>query len=127
MVNVLGVIATRSQIETADACVPNVAAREAVTQCQSVLGIDLVVDAGIDPYTPLRCPRSIGERIDDRQRYRIENDRVDDGTVVDRVSAHVKKERSSLVDRATQAAAVFLQQERRLLLSVGIARVPEIM
>jgi len=65
-------------------------------------------------------------RIDDRERYGIQNGAVDNCSVVDGVPLDIERERGSLAQRSAHIAAVLLQQERRLLSGVRIPRIPEV-
>src|SRR5262245_29272916 len=89
--------------------------------------VELIVHARVDRNAALRRLGRVGEGADHAQSLRVESDRVDDGAVVNRVPPDVQKERRPFVERAAQIPAVLLQQERRLLLRVRIARIPEIM
>src|SRR6266446_1786777 len=116
----------RNQIETADASALNVSASKTIANGQSVLGVELIVDARVDSETALPRAKHISEWIDSRECLRIESDCVDDRTVVDLVAPNIKKERGAFVDSTAYAAAVFLQKEWRLLRCVRVARVPEL-
>src|SRR5712691_8832197 len=116
----------RNQIESADAGALNISASKTVPHSQRVFSVELIVDAWVDSETPLPCSKYISEWIDNRECLWIERDCVDDRAVVDLIAPHIEKERSTFAERATQAAAVFLQKERCFLPRVGIASVPEL-
>ena len=60
----LGVVAARSQIEAADTSVADVAVREIIAKDQSVLLVELIINARADSHPALRRARSVRERID---------------------------------------------------------------
>src|SRR6202040_1231974 len=109
----------------ADAGVADVSAHKTVAHDERVRFIELIVDARIDPQPALRRAEDVCKGIDDNQGPRIERDCIDDGPVVDCFSFEVQKERGPLLDWTTKVPTQFIQQEWRLLLRIGIARVPE--
>ena len=119
-------VAARDQVEAPDAGVAHVGAQELVTPREGVVGAQLIIQARADGDAALRNAKDVRERIDDGERLRIERGPVDDGAVVDRIAADIQEERALRVNWAAQAAAVFLQEERRLPGGIGVARVPEI-
>src|SRR5258707_5266450 len=116
----------RTQIESADASALNISASKTIANGQSVLGVELIVDARIDSESALLRPKNVGEWIDNRECLWVERDCVDDRAVVNLVTSNIKKERGTFAERTAYAAAIFLQEERCLLLRVRIARVPEL-
>ena len=70
--------AARNQIEPADASALNIGASKTVPNGQSVFGVELIVDAGVDSEAPLPRPKHVRERIDDRQRLWIKSYCIDD-------------------------------------------------
>src|SRR5262252_5223926 len=117
----LNVIAARIQVESTDSRIADINACVTIANRQGIRWVELIIDSRTDSYSALGCHRGRGERIDDLECSRIECDCIDYRTVVDRVPTHIKEKRSLLVDGAAHASAIFLKQERRLLLSVGIA------
>ena len=116
----------RNQIEPADAGRRNVGVHEAVPQRQGIVGADLVIRARITSDAALRDSEHIGERINDAECVGVERRPVDNGSVINGVPAEIGKERSALAQWPTQVSAGFLQQKRRLLGRIGIARIPEV-
>ncbi len=125
LLGVLQVVGARHQVETADARVQQIGPQESVAQDQRVVRVDLVVHARAEADAPLRHSKDVRVRIDDPQRRRIERDPVDDGPVVHRVAPNVEEEGGALVKRPAHAPAVFFEDERRLLLRVRVAGIPE--
>src|SRR6266849_1765935 len=115
MVRVLRMCAARNQIETADTSALNIGASKTIANGQSVLGVELIVNARGDSEAPLPRPKHISEWIDNRQCLRIEHDCVDDRAVVNLIAPNIKKERGTFAERTAYAAAIFLQKERRFL------------
>src|SRR5438105_2684446 len=118
--------AARNQIESTDASTLNISASKTIANRQSVFGAELIVDARIDSEPTLPRPKHIREGIDNRKCLWIERDCIDDRAVVDLIAPHIEKERCTFVNSTTHAAAIFLQEERCLLLRVRIARVPKL-
>ena len=113
-------IAARTQIETADACVLDSVAVVGVAEGQRVVRIELIIETRSDDVAALASQVHVREPASD-QCLRVQGYRVDDRPVVDPFALYVQVERRALVDRATEGAAQFVQVERRLLSGIGIA------
>src|ERR1043166_648547 len=121
----LQMVPARDQIEVSDAGILNIGVQGRVADSQRVVVVDLIVDARGDRKAALWNREHVSE-VRDAERLRVERERVDDCSVVDRIPPHIERKRRALIERAAQVPAVFFQQEGRFLRGVGIARVPEI-
>jgi hypothetical protein len=87
---------------------------------------ELIIEAWVDDYAPLRSPVDIGEWVDDGQHNRVERAAVDDGAVVNGMSLDIQEKRGAPVQWTAPTGSVFLQQKRRLLLRIRVPRIPEV-
>src|SRR5262249_7442155 len=98
----------------------------APSQAQRVIRGELKIAARTDRPSTLRDEEYIGVWTDDVQGRGVQCCAVDDGAIVDSIPPEIDEEGGAPSHRATDIADVLLQEERRLLLRVGIPRIPEV-
>ncbi len=125
LIQVLKLVAARNQIEAADAGAIDVDMRGGVAEYQRVVFVQLIIQARA------HTSEALGRSIDAEERLNAEGllihgYSIDDGPVVDGVPLRIQREGCALADRPTGLPFQFVEQQRRLLGGVGIARIPKV-
>jgi hypothetical protein len=116
----------RHQIEAPHSGMLDIRVRKGIADRKSVDWCQLVINARAHSNPALRNPEHLRIRINDRERIRVQSCPVDDRAIVNGGAIDGKKKRRNPAQRTLQAAAIFLQQERRFLRCVRIPGIPDI-